>query len=115
MKKRTDFLTFSLLSKVLDFMKACEQSTELHFADLESQLSDVEKDLARANNWRETFSSSPLSSDSLFVSETKSSTESLHYGDIYITRHSNLSQVHVVFHLVTCDGLKTQEINSRHV
>lgn len=36
-------------------------------------------------------------------------------GDVYLTRHSNLSQVHVVFHLVADDILQTQEINSRLV
>lgn len=41
--------------------------------------------------------------------------ETLTYGDIYVTRHSNLSQVHVIFHLVSCDSLKTQEINSRYI
>lgn len=38
----------------------------------------------------------------------------LELGDCYVTRHSNLANVHVVFHLVTDDSLKTNEVNSRH-
>ncbi|KAH9501316.1 hypothetical protein DERF_012170 [Dermatophagoides farinae] len=35
-------------------------------------------------------------------------------GDVYITRHSNLSEAHVVFHIVTDDSIRHSEINSRH-
>lgn len=35
-------------------------------------------------------------------------------GDFYITRHSNLSQVHVVFHLVTDQTIYSNEVSSRH-
>ena len=33
-------------------------------------------------------------------------------GDVYVTRHSNLSEVHVVFHLVVDEGII--EMSSRH-
>ena len=36
-------------------------------------------------------------------------------GDFYITRHSNLSQVHVVFHLVTDDAaVQNVSLKARH-
>lgn len=37
-------------------------------------------------------------------------------GDFYITRHSNLSEVHVVYHLVVNDNAlrSSSEITSRH-
>ena len=35
-------------------------------------------------------------------------------GDFYLTRHSNLAQVHVVFHLVTDESVGSVNINSRH-
>ncbi|MPC33482.1 Protein C12orf4 [Portunus trituberculatus] len=35
-------------------------------------------------------------------------------GDFYITRHSNLADVHVMFHMVVDDTLHTTDINSRH-
>ncbi|CAG9134503.1 unnamed protein product [Plutella xylostella] len=38
----------------------------------------------------------------------------LRAGDIYVTRHSNLAEVHVVFHLVVDDSVRSGDINSRH-
>lgn len=36
-------------------------------------------------------------------------------GDFFITRHSNLSQSHVIFHLITDESFNiSSEINSRH-
>ena len=35
-------------------------------------------------------------------------------GDVYVTRHSNLSEVHVVFHLVTDPSLSITDIAARH-
>ena len=35
-------------------------------------------------------------------------------GDFYITRHSNLSEVHVVFHLVSDSSVMSSELTSRH-
>ena len=34
-------------------------------------------------------------------------------GDVFVTKHSNLSQVHVVFHVVVDDGLATMPLNPR--
>ena len=39
---------------------------------------------------------------------------SLLIGDFYLTKHSNLAEVHAVFHLVTDDNLSNLTINSRH-
>ena len=36
-------------------------------------------------------------------------------GDFFITKHSNLSQSHIIYHLISDEtNLSTQEINSRH-
>lgn len=35
-------------------------------------------------------------------------------GEIYITRHSNLAEVHVVFHLVVDDSVKASNISTRN-
>ena len=35
-------------------------------------------------------------------------------GDFYLTRHSNLSEVHVMFHLVVDDSVRATDITSRH-
>lgn len=38
----------------------------------------------------------------------------LHTGDFYLTKHSNLSEVHAVFHLVVDESVRTGDITSRH-
>jgi hypothetical protein len=38
----------------------------------------------------------------------------LRTGDFYITKHSNLSDVHVVFHLVSDESVMSSEVSSRH-
>lgn len=35
-------------------------------------------------------------------------------GDVYVTRHSNLGSVQLVFHLVVDDAVAGKEMNSRH-
>ncbi|RIA93487.1 hypothetical protein C1645_874088 [Glomus cerebriforme] len=55
------------------FFARCKESTEFHFKDVESQLEAVERDFSKSE-----------------VQE----------GDFFITKHSNLPLVHVVFHLV---------------
>lgn len=50
----------------------------------------------------------------LLKSFQRTSPAALKTGDFYITRHSNLSEVHVVFHLVADDTLRNSDMNSRH-
>lgn len=89
-----------------EFYKSCEQSTELHFDSLDCQLEKVEREVLRANQYRREHSE---------TSEMRGTAggESLKTGDVYVTRHSNLTQVHLVFHMVSDDALK-KDINSRH-
>ncbi|XP_065324139.1 protein C12orf4-like isoform X2 [Gordionus sp. m RMFG-2023] len=92
-----------------ELAKICEKSTEYHFPDLDHQLDNVRRicssssDVnAIANN--DNFSSRIMKVE---VSGDIKSTERiaadpdqiLETGDVYITRHSNLSRTHVVFHL----------------
>ena len=83
----------------LDFAKICSKSTEFHFPDLEIQLEECRKSVQKLNR---------VSNDK------KTGSVSLQTGDFYLTKHSNLSEVHVVFHLVCDDSLRSSEINSRH-
>jgi hypothetical protein len=75
----------------VQFRQLCERTTEMHFAPLVDQLYAVSQQVQRL-----------------------SSTARLSSGDIYTTRHSNLSQVHLAFHLVGDDLSGSLEINSRH-
>ncbi|EPB91034.1 hypothetical protein HMPREF1544_02103 [Mucor circinelloides 1006PhL] len=66
----------------------CQQSTEFHFADIETQLSVVEED----------FKDHPVTEGSFFV-----------------TKHSNLPSTQVVFHLlVNSAALTTTDLSNRH-
>ena len=43
------------------------------------------------------------------------SNSSLRNGDFYVTRHSNLCEIHAVFHMVAdMDSVMSGHINSRH-
>ena len=87
----------------LDFAKICSKSTEFHFPDLETQLEEKRQMVEQ------------LKCDSCDKKPKSSSgSSSLQTGDFYMTKHSNLSQIHVAFHLVCDDSLRSSEINSRH-
>lgn len=69
-------------------------STEFHFAQIHRQVDDVQAELAKLED---------------------RSAAKLKAGDFFITRHSNLSQTHVVFHLISDEASNSpEEINSRH-
>ena len=42
------------------------------------------------------------------------SNSSLRNGDFYVTKHSNLCEIHVLFHMVADDSVMSGQINSRH-
>lgn len=69
-------------------------STEFHFPQIDQQIRKIEEDLRR------------LRGDNGSVK--------LKDGDCFITTHSNLSQTHVIFHLISDEMDNPSEINSRH-
>lgn len=77
-----------------EFASICEQSTDFHFPPLELQLENIRSELQIRND---------------SVTQT-----TLKVGDFYTTKHSNLSEVHVVFHLVTDESVHSSDISSRH-
>lgn len=83
-----------------DFKKICQRSSEFHFPHIDDQLdriSQLQQQMRKNSD-----------------SKSRKNTKHLQPGDFYITRHSNLSQVHVIFHIVSDDSLKASDINSRH-
>lgn len=80
-----------------NFQENCLKSTEFHFSHIDAQLEEISK-LAKS-----------ISNDS-----RSSNSNQLKCGDFFLTKHSNLAQVHVIFHLVAEDSLRGSEINSRH-
>ncbi|XP_076641898.1 FERRY endosomal RAB5 effector complex subunit 3 [Halictus rubicundus] len=88
----------------------CQLTTEFHFLPIDEQLEKIRDDVKDAVAWRQARHKEGNES------QTKKSTtsKSLQTGDVYITRHSNLAQVHVIFHMVVNDSLRSGDINSRH-
>ncbi|KAK7873103.1 hypothetical protein R5R35_006334 [Gryllus longicercus] len=107
--------TYSGLTKELSTI--CEQSTEFHFPPIDDQLEKMREEVKEAVTWRNSHCHHEHLA-TLTSSEQQSrrsgTTKNLQTGDVYITTHSNLAEVHVVFHMVVDDSLKSNDINSRH-
>nr|CAG8434399.1 8784_t:CDS:10 [Entrophospora candida] len=74
-----------------EFFKKCKESTEFHFNDVETQLDIIQK---------------------VYPIDTEE--PSLKEGDFFITRHSNLPLIHVVFHLVIeFESIQKSELTPR--
>ncbi|GAB1597282.1 protein C12orf4 homolog [Argonauta hians] len=102
-----------------EFARVCDQATDFHFLDLEQQFSLIECQINCANDWSVLRKSSdPDSAESTSFGSNNSDSQDkapkLHTGDVYITKHSNLSEVHVMFHLVVDDSIRSPDITSRH-
>lgn len=68
----------------------CQQSTEFHFPDIETQLSLIQQDFEK-------------------------NTQGLEEGSFFITKHSNLPNIQVVFHLIMDSStITTTDISNRH-
>lgn len=83
-----------------EFQETCRRSTEFHFANVDDQLDRIGQ-----------------TAQKYFKTENcgrNSHSELLQTGDFYMTRHSNLSQAHVIFHMVSDESLRGNEITSRH-
>ncbi|KAF5285284.1 hypothetical protein FQR65_LT13274 [Abscondita terminalis] len=94
----TDSVIGSRLTK--EFTEVCERSTEFHFPYIEDQLGII---------------TNTIKKHQMEPSSTRNkNSKHLQPGDVYVTRHSNLAQVHVVFHMVSDDSLRGGDINSRH-
>ncbi|CAJ0582680.1 unnamed protein product, partial [Mesorhabditis spiculigera] len=105
-------------NKRTEFARLCEHSTELHFDTLSTQLEEIESMTRKANSWRrEEALHKVASGESLqtpFDADEQREDGSLLIGDLYLTRHSSLLDVQVVFHLVVDQSIKTMELSSRH-
>ena len=103
-----------------EFNKLCNQATEFHFPSFEQQLESIRNEhLEPAISWRLDYIAK---NRSLFHPEENQADldqmnpplDRLKCGDFYVTKHSNLSDVHVVFHMVTDDTVLQGNIGSRH-
>ena len=97
--------------------KICEVSPEFHFPPFDQQLTTIHHKLMNPDVTRRRLPTNCLIDDTVpnsVVKEDKSSGDLiLPTGTCYITRHSNLKQVHTVFHLVSTTHEVQKDINSR--
>lgn len=102
-----------------EFIEICESSTEFHFAPVDDQLEKVKATIKDGVAWRRKHMMQDSPQQFLNLTSTeqqsrRSSTKNLQTGDVYLTHHSNLAEVHVVFHMVVDDSVRSNDINSRH-
>lgn len=101
-----------------EFARICQTSTEFHFSGLEDQLESVRDLLPRVAHWRMTNEATDEGSATVKctagIESQSPQVPALRPGDVYITRHSNLTEVHVSFHVVVDDSIRSPDISSRH-
>ncbi|XP_072936282.1 FERRY endosomal RAB5 effector complex subunit 3 [Epargyreus clarus] len=95
---------------------AARASTEHHFDDVELQLRDiVEKIREPAEKRNEQRVAEQARGGGGAGGARARARRALQTGDVFVTRHSNLAEPHVVFHLVADDdSLRSGDITSRH-
>lgn len=96
-----------------EFGRVCGRTTELHFPDLEDQLEATRDLVPQVVQWRRDHPPPQYDCDEE-AAPPPPVPQHLKAGDFYITRHSNLADVHVVFHMIVDDSLRSGDINSRH-
>lgn len=90
---------------VVDFSYICQNSTEFHFPHFEDQLDKIKENISQLQTYRSVENESQTN---------QQFRKNLQTGDVFITRHSNLAQVHVIFHMVSDDSILSKDMNSRH-
>ncbi|KAM9311006.1 ferry endosomal RAB5 effector complex subunit 3 [Gastrophryne carolinensis] len=101
-----------------DFATVCQECTDFHFLQLQGQLDVVQQVVLYARAQRsqkirhqQETTNGNETRDKVRNSERNQS--NLLPGEFYVTRHSNLSECHVVFHLCVDDNVKSGNITAR--
>lgn len=92
-----------------DFADVCHQTTEFHFLTIDDQLQNVKSQIKEASAWR---AQKAKSGEHQQIKRSGTS-KKIQSGDMYITKHSNLSQVHVVFHMLVDDTVKSSKYRAK--
>ena len=101
-----------------EFNNLCNSATEFHFPSFEQQVESLRNEyLEPAIAWRLEYTRNQYQPESLDQQRscTPAPTDRLKPGDFYVTNHSNLKDVHVVFHMKKSTDLSDGNINSRHL
>ncbi len=98
------------------FGELTNQTTEAHFPSFEQQVESTRTEyLDSAIAWRLDYQAKTKYLQEATGQEmTEPVTDRLKVGDFYVTKHSNMCDVHVVFHMICDDTVINNNINSRH-
>ncbi|XP_041592550.1 protein C12orf4 homolog isoform X2 [Vulpes lagopus] len=95
-----------------DFATVCQECTDFHFPRIEEQLEVVQQVVLYARTQRRNAGNRNGGSDDKAKNADRNYLNILP-GEFYITRHSNLSEIHVAFHLCVDDNVKSGNITAR--
>ncbi|XP_023205321.1 protein C12orf4 homolog isoform X2 [Xiphophorus maculatus] len=100
-----------------DFATVAKECTDFHFLSLEQQLEEVQQAVLYARAQRCSKQKQPAENQKNGGDDKSKAAErnpsNILPGEFYISRHSNLSEVHVVFHLCVDDNLRSGSITAR--
>uniref|UniRef100_A0A671URY9 FERRY endosomal RAB5 effector complex subunit 3 n=1 Tax=Sparus aurata TaxID=8175 RepID=A0A671URY9_SPAAU len=105
-----------------DFATVAKECTDFHFHCLEGQLEEVQQVVLYARAQRSSKQKEQPASGSQKIPRNGCDDKSKNVernpsnilpGEFYISRHSNLSEVHVVFHLCVDDNVRSGNITAR--
>ncbi|XP_054475969.1 protein C12orf4 homolog [Anoplopoma fimbria] len=100
-----------------DFATVAKECTDFHFPFLEAQLDEVQQVLLYARAQRSSKQKEqpeiPRNGGDDKSKNLERNPSNILPGEFYISRHSNLSEVHVVFHLCVDDNVRSGNITAR--
>ncbi|XP_030587516.1 ferry endosomal RAB5 effector complex subunit 3 [Archocentrus centrarchus] len=100
-----------------DFATVAKECTDFHFPCLEEQLEEVQQVVLYARAQRSSKQKDQPETQRNGGDDKSKNVErnpsNILPGEFYITRHSNLSEVHVVFHLCVDDNVRSGNITAR--
>ncbi|XP_052745078.1 protein C12orf4 homolog isoform X2 [Bicyclus anynana] len=95
-------------------LRSARAAAEHHFPDVETQLRHITDAITEPVEKRNTERQSSREGEGRERGRARGACR-LQAGDVFVTRHSNLADAHVVFHLVADDeSLKSGDMTSRH-
>ncbi|XP_056272537.1 protein C12orf4 homolog isoform X2 [Pseudoliparis swirei] len=100
-----------------DFATVAKECTDFHFPFLEAQLDEVQQVLLYARAQRSSKHKEqpdiPRNGGDDKSKNVERNPSNILPGEFYVSRHSNLSEVHVVFHLCVDDNVRSGNITAR--
>ncbi|XP_054856767.1 protein C12orf4 homolog isoform X2 [Eublepharis macularius] len=102
-----------------DFATVCQECTDFHFPGIQEQLEVVQQVVLyaraqRSSKSKRLYDAANRNSGSDDKSKNLEQNQSnILPGEFYITRHSNLSEIHVAFHLCVDDNVRSGNITAR--